>query len=607
VLKYINIESAKRLSWVERGDRQVDEYWKTINQKELKKNILNEELLREYLGELDQERSKMLGQKIQVIPFQYFKKYYETGNRTTYEAVYFERRKRLVVFGLSYWLYDRQGDKEILEDIMWEICNEYSWALPAHIDREDNLFIDLFASETAFALSEIIQLLGKKLDDHVVKRCLSEVKRRVINPFISGERVYSWESMKNNWCAVIGGSIMVTAIYNEDQRVVEQIYKRLKPTFTNYMESFEEDGTCLEGISYWTYGMSFYMAAAEALHFSGNDDLLNTEKLQKIATFQQKCYFLNGDTVSFSDARRHDKFLIGLTMYLSSVYPDVEIPPKSAMSGFNEDECYRWCIIFRDLVWTVTYKANQSLLHVADQQKSSNKERYYPLTEANWLICPGSSIHQEGYAAAMKGGHNDVAHNHNDVGSFSFYKSGVEVLADLGAGEYVKNSFNHLRYTIFCNRSMGHSVPIINGKEQQEGEQYKAVLNGITKTSLDLDIHHAYEVIEIDKLQRKFLFSYAEGLTVTDVFLLNDTVEVKERFISRIKPKIYNEDGKKAVSFKWDNERAMLEANDHPDLERIEITNYKHAEHDGTIVEVYATDFCYRMKKGEHILCFSMY
>ena len=50
-------------------------------------------------------------------------------------------------------------------------------------EHNDNTFLDLFASETGFALSEIDYLLGERFDPLVRARIETELNRRVIDSF----------------------------------------------------------------------------------------------------------------------------------------------------------------------------------------------------------------------------------------------------------------------------------------------------------------------------------------------------------------------------------------------------------------------------------------
>ena len=63
-------------------------------------------------------------------------------------------------------------------DEIFAITTEYSWCLPAHQGDPDKNYdhvIDLFAAETAFALSEISALLGDRLDPMIKERIADEV------------------------------------------------------------------------------------------------------------------------------------------------------------------------------------------------------------------------------------------------------------------------------------------------------------------------------------------------------------------------------------------------------------------------------------------------
>ncbi len=55
---------------------------------------------------------------------------------------------------------------ELLQDTIWEICDLYVWALPAHIENievNDNCELDLDATTMAMALAMIKVMLGDRL------------------------------------------------------------------------------------------------------------------------------------------------------------------------------------------------------------------------------------------------------------------------------------------------------------------------------------------------------------------------------------------------------------------------------------------------------------
>ena len=72
--------------------------------------------------------------------------------------------------------------------------------------------IDLFASETGFYLAEILHLLGGRLDQRVVTRCRTEIRRRILDSFLSDYHAYWWERGANNWGAVCACSVGISSI-----------------------------------------------------------------------------------------------------------------------------------------------------------------------------------------------------------------------------------------------------------------------------------------------------------------------------------------------------------------------------------------------------------
>lgn len=93
----------------------------------------NNELVRAYLDELNALCDKFKGTPITSLKFSKFRLFDETGDRANYENDFFEKRNRLTVFMLRVWLYGEESDVCELEDVLWAICDEYTWALPAHL------------------------------------------------------------------------------------------------------------------------------------------------------------------------------------------------------------------------------------------------------------------------------------------------------------------------------------------------------------------------------------------------------------------------------------------------------------------------------------------
>jgi hypothetical protein len=141
---------------------------------------------------------------------------------------------------------------------------------------------------------------------------------------------------------------------------------------------------------------------------------------------------------------------------------------------------------------------------------------------AGILICRPPEKSTSRLAVALKGGHNNEHHNHNDVGSFVVVLDDKSLLLDPGGEVYTARTFSSRRYESKVLNSFGHPVPLVNGKLQRTGRQAggRIIRSDFTEESdtLVLDISSAYDVPELEKLQRQFVYSRQElgSLTVTD-------------------------------------------------------------------------------------------
>lgn len=152
---------------------------------EKRKDILSRKVYAEYIAEIRAKSAEYRKEPIKLLKFSEFRLFSQTGDRETYQKSYFERRGRLACLALAAWLWQNQEDISALEDAIWAICDEYTWALPAHIwgdfDEENCPTIDLFSAETSSALAEICELLKDSLSPTVVKRARDNISKRVIN------------------------------------------------------------------------------------------------------------------------------------------------------------------------------------------------------------------------------------------------------------------------------------------------------------------------------------------------------------------------------------------------------------------------------------------
>lgn len=506
-----------------------------------------EEQLAAFLGQYKKDvaalADSLRSKEMPPLTEELFSLYEKTGNRLKYENVYFYRREFLCVFGVAAILWHRTEDMRKLEEVILSICREKCWALPAHVSRENNpdwaVTVDLFASETGEAFAEIYHALYHYMDLSLLQLMREETERRVIRPVMAKQPYASWESQKMNWNAVCCGSVGTAAQYMlPDGPEKTAFVSRMTEAIRCYIAGFGEDGACREGLDYWTYGMSFYTMFADVLDGeNAANDLMEGEKIENIAAFQQNCFFEGGRTVSFSDGFRFGRWRLGLACFLADRYnrsgrATILFPDFSCCLRAGFDHNWRFSQMYRDIIWTERLledvragKCTVGLL------RGSSGTTVFP--DAQWVICR----HQGGFSWAAKGGDNDEPHNHNDVGSFFLLHGSTEVLCDLGSGEYTKQYFSDGRYSIFCNNAESHNIPIAGGLLQKEGAEHrcdKFLPDPAGKVQFSLA--GAYELPSGCVLTRDIDGSDPDAFRVTDRFTVPEgPAQLEENFVTQLR------------------------------------------------------------------------
>lgn len=578
------------------GEREQEAWWKRIGEAAS---------YRPMIGEIRAEAERLLQQQAPELTYALFRLFKEQGTRLEYERAYFEMRRRLNTFAIMSLLEpERESYFEALQETLWSICNEYTWSLPAHVNKSPESTaesryslddpsaslaanagaIDLFSAETGFALSEILRLTEHRLPLLLRNRIVHETYRRIFWPFVH-QGPFHWEKATTNWSAVCAGSVGAAALHLiEDSGELALVLERVFGAMESYISGFTKDGATTEGYGYWYYGFGFFVFFADLLktRTAGSLDLLSGERMHQIALFQQKCFLSGASVVNFSDSRPTSHIHIGLTHYLHRLYPDVELPDMELRTSFTEDHCSRWATAFRNLLWFREEKAAAG---------APWGPATYVLEDAQWVVTRHAA--DSGlYCFAAKGGHNDEPHNHNDIGHFIVHCDGETFLADLGCGMYTQSYFGAARYEYACNGAQGHSVPIIDGKLQQEGaghraRQWSASANG-EAVAVQMDLSAAYGAdTHLKRLTRCLTWHKRElpMLALVDTFEMTVAPDsVTERFISFIEPeridgRLILRGSKRRLVIAYDG--SLLE----PELSRLEFI-----DHFGVEQAAYAID-----------------
>ena len=460
-----------------------------------------------------------------VLDYQSFMYFFTTGSRIEYEKKYFTRRRQLTENLMLYLLYKEQVYLDGICEVIWQICSQITWVYPAHLRgievADYRTHIDLGAAETAHSLAEADYLVGDVLPERIRALIRHEIKERIFDAFES--RPYFWEKLETNWPGVCAGSVAMAYMYLAPERF-ETVKDRIFAAMDSFMKSYGEDGSNTEGTSYWQYGFWHYLNFADMLyHYSDEQiDMRHGEKVDKMAKFPQKTVMRGNIIASFSDSFRTYAFEnIGLFCYLAKNYEGFEIF-KPVTKSFGESGYSKPVCILRNFLWSdpACYEAQRELQLGMTYMK-----------DAQWYV-----VRNEKYSFAAKGGHNDEGHNHNDVGNFIFATDEGQMLADMGAMEYTAKCFSRERYTLLQNSSRGHSVPIVDGKEQRGGMKAHANIVEVSDDKFVLELQEAYDT-DMDKITRTYEM-LDDGILLTDAYEPIEGHQVTERFISLIEPQI---------------------------------------------------------------------
>lgn len=403
------------------------------------------------------------------LPYDAWLAFSERGEREPYQTPYFARRTRLIALGLAT-VFGDDTYLPALERMLITVCDEPTWALPAHVDDPTTMdhrdTVDLFAAETGQTLAEIRSLLGERLSPHVSERVRAEVTERILDPMLPGTPARWWETAPMNWAAVCAGSVLVAALHLEtDPARRAGIIQRCLGALDQFLDGFGDDGCCAEGLAYWSYGFGYFTVAADLLERAtrGMIRIADDPRAVRAAAYGQRADIGPERTLTYSD--------VGPGRPNSSIpvwWARRGVPPISALrlSLPSDDPCGRWALILRTVLWS------DPLPRTAPDHAD--------VFDSSGLVV----VNRGPNALCIKGGHNDEPHNHLDLGHVSVWSDTDEVLADIGSGVYTAAYFRSGRYDFLHPSARAHNGPII----ERDGKRYEQVLGESAAATLVVEV-----------------------------------------------------------------------------------------------------------------------
>ena len=420
-----------------------------------------------------------------------------------------------------------------LVEVVWEVCNEYTWAPLGHYnsyyDRTpadfDPGLIDIFAASLAFSMAEIKSLFKDRFPKLLVDRITYEIRRHTIEPFKTRE--FFWEKHNNNWTAVCTGAVGGVLMYEDPDEFWRQ-FPRLQSAMQCYLNSYDDDGMCVEGTAYWGFGFGFFSVYAMLLReFSnGKEDWLANPKVKAISQFIQKMHLQPNVLAMYSDVNAREGYWVGLPHMLKTVYGD-------AIENLTTDQA----TIVAYCHWA--FAARSTVYYNPDFTSDKLQNATYYADVSNYFV-----KRTDNYGFALKGGNHWESHNHQDVGSFILARHNKQVFCDfgyIGPGHHPGYQSNR-RNEYFQPSSYSHNLPYFNGKG--EGGDWdgkaRAVYNEETGV-VYMDFTNGYDIKRVHttlKKAERFFKPMDDKIEMHDKFEFSEPAVITERFVTTYKPRV---------------------------------------------------------------------
>jgi len=492
------------------------------------------------------------GQPMPPLTDELYASFRATGRRLTFEKVYFERRRQLGRAAITLLLAtpdDPQRGAVVASmlDKFTGVFEEVSWALNAHVNWHNDdvsgkepMQIDLFCAETANLMAEVLDLFGDVIPAGLQARVRTRLRTHVWENYADKPDGFHWTKVTHNWNAVCHQGVIGSALSQmDDTALLARMVWQARQSLVLFLGGFTADGGCTEGIGYWSYGFGWFTLLNEQLETRTAGELSlfeGDEHIRRIVQYAPRMALSGGKLVNFSDNGAEGTLGGPIMAYLGA--------------RLNDPACLQQSIVgYRELVRTgisgdqercdVLFLARLFLRcpeTIPASDDSLAPDCFLPNLAV--LVAHGKDSRGCTWDFAAKAGHNEEHHNHNDCAGFLLNVAGVRFVSEIGAPEYDKDFFSDKRYENIAARSLGHSVPRINGAEQAAGAQFisEVISHALTpkRAEFVVDAARTYPTAaDCRRFVRTFRFEKEAGrLRVEDVFELGRSESLEGALVS---------------------------------------------------------------------------
>ena len=524
-------------------------------------------MLGEHADFLISSGEKYLNFKWQNVDATAYLAYERTGERQIMENPLKENRLALNALIMAELAEGKGRFMDQLINGTWHISHMPSWVLSAHLPRQrtrrslpdpSQQIIDLGSGALGAQMAVAYHFFHDSFDkvDPVISKVVKDaITKQILDPYLepTNQKPNWWlaydlnpGTVVNNWNPWCNADVILCFLLVEDdhERLEAAVRQSLK-SVDKFLAYVKTDGACEEGPAYWGHAAGKLYDYLQIIHDAtgGKISLYDDKQIKDMGEYISRSFVRDGWVVNFADASAKLSFTPSLMYNYGTAVSSQEMKDFAIYNlGRKKDGRFAKP---NPVIWNDIYRALESLKCIGEMtsrvdelnsridsglsyeaalaslRASVPSLTWYPETQ----FCYVKNAKFDWFFAA-KGGHNNESHNHNDIGTFILYKGAVPMFVDAGVGTYTKKTFSDERYSIWSMQSFWHNLPVINGKAQKNGGQYKAssvYVNGKGASKVfRLDISKAYvKDASCDVWTREYKVSDKQ-LTITNTYSLKE-------------------------------------------------------------------------------------
>ena len=424
---------------------------------------------------------------------------------------------------------------------VWYYSEQTWWGWSAHLGAQEagaglpdvnEPYVDLGVGEVTSNLALTWYLFKDEFDKiHplISQRLKQEIINKALKPYFERD---DWGYMgfkggrPNNWNPWINYNMLTSYLLIESDPVIKvaEVQKILN-SLDKFLNGYSDDGGCDEGPSYWGAAGALLYESLEIMKnvTGGRFDVFNDPLIRNIGTYFYKVNIQAPYFINFADADattggnpsvvyRYGKAINDQVMQNFGAYlAKIGNWGNGAMGGRIYDQIRNLRLIDE--------------IHSADAREALVPDFWFPDTEVGGARDKEGSY--SGFFFGAKGGFNAESHNHNDAGSCIMYYDGKPCLIDLGREEYVAKTFSSRRYEIWTMQSGYHNLPVINGTDQMQGEDFKSrdctFSSNNRSVTFSTEIAGAYpDDARVKSWKRSYTLNRGKNFVITDKYELSE-------------------------------------------------------------------------------------